>query len=60
VKGLGEIVDELTCPECGGKDFLEGPHGGMAINVKCVKCGYVLNVVPLPDGKIWIVDKIGK
>jgi len=57
---LGEIADQLACPECGGKDFLEGPHGGMAVNVKCAKCGYKLNVVPLPNGKIWIVDKIGK
>ncbi len=54
------VVDELICPGCGGKEFLEGPHGGMAVNVKCKKCGYKLNVCPLPeDGKIWIIDAIG-
>ena len=54
------IVDKLICPECGNEEFLEGPHGGLAVNVKCAKCGYRLNVTPLPSGKIWITDRIGK
>ena len=31
------------CPFCQSKDFLEGPHGGMAINFKCGKCGARFN-----------------
>ncbi|MBA7697268.1 hypothetical protein ES703_105931 [subsurface metagenome] len=57
---MSEIVDKLVCPECKSTDFLEGPHGGMAVNVKCAKCGYRLNTCPLPDGKIWITDKLGR
>ena len=31
------------CPDCGG-DLLEGPHGGMSVNVKCEKCDSRFNV----------------
>jgi len=48
------IVDILQCPTCGGKDFLRGPVGGLAVNVKCNTCGHVMNITPLPNGKIWI------
>lgn len=27
------------CPTCGSALFQEGPHGGMSINIRCVKCG---------------------
>lgn len=57
---MSEIADELICPGCGGKEFLQGPRGGLAVNVKCKRCGYKLNVANLPNGKFWIVDKIGK
>jgi uncharacterized Zn finger protein len=53
---MSKIVEELTCPECGSEDFLKGPCGGMAVNVKCSKCGHFMNIVPLPKGKIWIVE----
>ncbi len=60
---MPEIVDELICPGCQGKEFLLGPRGGMAVNVKCKSCGYVLNVCPLSNGDsltvYWIVDKLG-
>ena len=35
------------CPDCGG-DLLEGPRGGMAINVKCEGCHNKFNVPPRP------------
>jgi len=32
----------LTCPECGAEyTMLEGPRGGLAINIKCSECGMV-------------------
>lgn len=35
-----EILNrEGKCPECGGKEFFEGPQGGMALNIKCASCG---------------------
>lgn len=27
------------CPNCGNKEFFEGPEGGMSVNVECAKCG---------------------
>lgn len=32
----------FTCP-CGGTRFLEGPHGGLAINFCCAACGRRFN-----------------
>lgn len=26
------------CQECGSTDFIEGPHGGEAVNFACAKC----------------------
>lgn len=31
------------CPFCESKEFLEGPHGGLSINFKCVGCGTTFN-----------------
>ncbi len=31
------------CPFCKSKEFLEGPHGGLAINFECSKCGAKFN-----------------
>jgi ribosomal protein S27E len=34
---------EHGCPDCGNDKFLEGPHGGMAVNFKCAQCGSKFN-----------------
>jgi len=32
------------CPDCGSKgSFLEGPHGGLAVNFKCGHCDASFN-----------------
>jgi len=58
---LSRIVDELVCPECGCKDFLVGPRGGLSVNIKCANCGYWMSVTAIPfgklRGKIWITDE---
>ena len=54
---MSEIVEELVCPRCGCGEFLEGPHGGAAVNVRCSKCGYWMNIVLLPGGRHWIIDQ---
>jgi tRNA(Ile2) C34 agmatinyltransferase TiaS len=36
-----------SCPDCGGEDFLEGPSGGMSVNISCEKCGTRFNLTPL-------------
>lgn len=32
------------CPDCAGNKFLEGPHAGLAVNVKCDDCGSKFNI----------------
>lgn len=34
------------CPDCGGDRFLEGPSGGMCVNLKCANCGSKFNFAP--------------
>lgn len=31
------------CPFCGGKEFIEGPHGGLSVNIRCDICGAKFN-----------------
>lgn len=54
---MGRVVEELTCPKCGCKEFLKGPQGGLATNVKCSNCGYWMNIVILPNSKIWVSEE---
>lgn len=42
-----EIIRKNICPDCGGS-LLEGPHGGLSVNVKCEKCNTKFNVTPYP------------
>lgn len=46
----GEIkfLEGGTCPDCGHKGLLEGPHGGLSVNYYCgdqEKCGSRFNVM---------------
>lgn len=53
-----EITDYMRkhkrCPDCGSEDFLEGPHGGLSVNIECVGCGARFNMMG-PFG----VERIG-
>jgi hypothetical protein len=31
-------MSKFECPSCGDSIFLEGPHGGMAVNFCCATC----------------------
>jgi len=33
-----------ACPDCGSDQFMEGPSGGMATNVKCLGCNHWFNL----------------
>lgn len=39
-------LDTGKCPDCGSERLLEGPHGGMKVNIMCSGCGAKFNVVP--------------
>ena len=46
-----------ACPDCGSENFMEGPSGGMATNVKCRGCGHWFNLgLPLFIQRIHISD----
>lgn len=47
-KGLKlECVRKNKCPDCKVKDqIMEGPHGGMSVNVRCANCGSKFNITP--------------
>jgi len=38
-----------ACPHCGGRRFIPGPRGGLAINVTCAGCSARFNII-LPAG----------
>ena len=40
--------EQTKCTYCGGTDFLEGPSGGLAVNVLCSnpKCRHWFNLSP--------------
>ena len=38
---------EGRCPFCDCAEFLEGPHGGNSINIKCARCGAEFNEMGL-------------
>ena len=42
VKELFEKFE--VCPDCGSENFMEGPSGGGAVNVKCRGCGHWFNL----------------
>lgn len=35
---FAEPDPDWTCRICGGKEFLEGPHGGDSVNFACKEC----------------------
>jgi len=49
------FYEDHVCPDCKGKEFLEGPHGGASINIKCAKCGSKFNICP----DIGYIERIG-
>jgi hypothetical protein len=38
-----ESISKGKCPDCKGQ-LLKGPHGGVAINVKCKDCENIFNI----------------
>jgi hypothetical protein len=41
-----ELYKKGKMPCCGGTQFVEGPSGGLSINIKCVDCGEWFNICP--------------
>jgi hypothetical protein len=69
---MDRIEKELVCPKCNNRDFLEvkarlilpNPEsrvtwdGGSAFTAECPKCGYRMNVTPIPGGRFWITKEL--
>lgn len=41
------------CPDCNGTRWLEGPKGGLCINLMCPVCGAKINVARIPGGRLY-------
>ena len=51
------FLEYNACPDCGSEQFMEGPTGGGAVNVKCRGCGHWFNLgLPLFIQRIHISD----
>ncbi len=37
------VEKHKACPDCGSKEFYEGPSGGLATNVQCAGCNHRFN-----------------
>lgn len=50
-----------SCPDCGGQEFLAGPRGGLAQNMKCGtrRCGSEFNIARY-EGRVFHVDRIDR
>lgn len=57
---MKKFLDDEACPDCGSKEFQEGPSGGMSQNIKCSDCGHWFNLaLPIFVQRIR-VDKTGR
>lgn len=39
----------IICPNCESSYMVEGPSGGMSVNIRCLKCGQGINFLMLPS-----------
>lgn len=56
-----DFLKKNICPDCKWMGFLEGPHGGLCVNVMCnnPRCGSRFNIGPLTSaGLCFGVDRI--
>ena len=40
------LFEEQRCGFCDSQEFLEGPSGGMSVNIMCASCGARFNICP--------------
>lgn len=59
---LNHINRSKTCPVCKVGKFLEGPHGGLSINVRCnnSKCGREFNLGFAGQGRVWTGEHLDR
>jgi len=53
-KDESELLRLGFCPDCKREGFLEGPHGGLCVNIMCAnpKCGSRFNIGPMSAQRI--------
>jgi hypothetical protein len=61
LEDAGELTSWFSqsdcCPDCGGAEFVHGPRGGLAQNMKCGGCGSEYNIARY-EGRPITVDRI--
>lgn len=52
--GESNLIKNNICPDCRQVGFLEGPHGGLAVNIMCANpnCGSKFNWTPFGAERI--------
>jgi hypothetical protein len=50
-----EFYKKGKLPCCGNTKFIEGPSGGLSLNIKCAACGEWFNICP----EMEFIEKIG-
>lgn len=50
----------LTCPDCGGTWFSDGPRGGCSVNIQCVSCGGWWNWTAILNNRMDPIRRGGK
>ncbi|NTF17382.1 hypothetical protein G6L37_03000 [Agrobacterium rubi] len=50
---------KMCCPDCGEKEFLPGPRGGLSQNMSCVGCGSEFNLASY-DGDVFLASRIDR
>ena len=46
-----QLDGTVTCPNCESGKMVEGPQGGMSVNIRCRECGQGINFLLLPSSK---------
>jgi hypothetical protein len=55
-KLVRDAISKGECPDCGGREFREGPSGGICTNFEC-RCGSRFNI-GAAFGSVMIAERI--
>ena len=63
-RGEARFLAANRCPDCAAREtFVQGPHGGMSVNIACKACGAEFTFCPFAPtmsqrtGEKWLPDR---
>lgn len=54
---LRNAFNRQHCPDCGSREFLDGPSGGMSQNIECAECHSRFNIAVF-SGTVLFAERI--